>query len=149
MGNAKDTRQDADLTVSERSNFPTAVEAFSSSEAAPALHPQHPQYFSPRIDAMIRNRSKFPDQVEFDIKSSKVHWSTVERPAERRSAVDMESHRGVSSGRSSSGDEEEEDEGELDEEVLQANRAAMEDQKGHPMWGWVFQGDTDRLVLYV
>jgi hypothetical protein len=67
----------------------------------------------------------------------------VECPAER-SAVEMESQQEVSSG-SSSGDEGEEDERELDEEVLQADRAAMEDQKQHPVWSWVFQGDTDML----
>ena len=141
-GTAKDTCQDPDIDVSECSSFHTAVEAFPSPEAAPALHPQHAsstpaslsQYFSPRIDAIMQNRSKCPDQVKFDIESSKVHWSTVERP-----------YRGSSSERSSSGDEEEEDERELDEEVLQANRAAMEDQKGHPMWGKLFQEERDRV----
>jgi hypothetical protein len=145
---AKDTWQDADIDVSECSSFHTAVEAFPSPEAAPALHPEcaistpasTSQYFSPRIDAITQNRSKCSDQVKFDIESSKDHWSIVERPAERRSAVDMGSHPGASSERSSSGDEEEED-----ERVLKANRAAMQDQKQHQVWGRLFREERDRV----
>jgi hypothetical protein len=62
------------------------------------------------------------------LKAPRSIGALVECPAER-SAVEMESQQEVSSG-SSSGDEGEEDERELDEEVLQADRAAMEDQCG-------------------
>ncbi|KAG0562116.1 hypothetical protein KC19_9G119600 [Ceratodon purpureus] len=140
--------------LSESSVFHTALQD-PPPDQAPAVPPTDAssasasacatQYYSARIQSMIEHRAKCSDDVEYEIASSKVHWSTVERPAgrtsERRSAVE---EGGGSSDHESEG-EEVIDERELDEDILKANREAIKEQRQHHAWGRCFQEDRDRL----
>ncbi|KAG0559855.1 hypothetical protein KC19_10G134500 [Ceratodon purpureus] len=153
---AKDSFQDTDTNVSEMcSDFLTVGQVSSSSEKS-ALHPKRAnststyatQYYSARIQWMIQNREKYSNQVEFDIKCSRIHRTSVQRPGGRRAEKETATLEDVDSSCSSgdeSEDQEEDEKGELDDKVLEANREAMEDQKKHLIWGWFFQDDRDRL----
>ncbi|KAG0601269.1 hypothetical protein M758_11G097600 [Ceratodon purpureus] len=103
------------------------------------------QYYSERIQSMIEHRAKCSDDVEYEIASSKVHWSTVDRPvgrtSERRSAVEE----GGGSSEEESEGEEVIDERELDEDILKVNREAIKEQRQHRAWGRCFQEERDRL----
>ncbi|KAG0557085.1 hypothetical protein KC19_11G101100 [Ceratodon purpureus] len=138
--------------LSESSAFHTALQGSPPPDQAPAVLPLDAssasdsacatQYYSARIQSMIEHRAKCSDDVEYEIASSKVHWSTVDRPAgrtsERRSAVQ-------GGGSSESEGEEVIDERELNEDILKANREAILEQRKHHAWGRCFQEDRDRL----
>ncbi|KAG0601271.1 hypothetical protein M758_11G097800 [Ceratodon purpureus] len=141
--------------LSESSAFHTALQGSPPPDQAPAVPPTDAssasasacatQYYSARIQSMIERRAKGSDDVEYEIASSKVHWSTVERPAgrtsERRSAVEE----GGGSSEDESQGEEVVDERELDEDILKANREAIKEQRQHRAWGRCFQEERDRL----
>ncbi|KAG0575543.1 hypothetical protein KC19_5G011400 [Ceratodon purpureus] len=139
--------------LSESSAFHTALQGSPPPDQAPAVPPTDAssasasacatQYYSARIQSMIEHRAKCSDDVEYEIASSKVHWSTVEHPAgrtsERRSAVQE------GGGSSESDGEEVIDERELDEDILKANREAIKEQRQHRAWGRCFQEERDSL----
>ncbi|KAG0615082.1 hypothetical protein M758_5G013100 [Ceratodon purpureus] len=139
--------------LSESSAFHTALQGSPPPDQAPAVPPTDAssasasacatQYYSARIQSMIEHRAKCSDDVEYEIASSKVHWSTVEHPAgrtsERRSAVQE------GGGSLESDGEEVIDERELDEDILKANREAIKEQRQHRAWGRCFQEERDSL----
>lgn len=119
------------LTASGGSISDAVVEDFPSSQERPALRSEClnsvstskiPPY-STRIATMMQNRKNYSDQVEFNIASSKVHWSALEDEVESEDdencVLDQEKH----------------------EALMKANKEAFENLKRHPHWGPFFSRD--------
>ncbi|KAG0557081.1 hypothetical protein KC19_11G100700 [Ceratodon purpureus] len=117
----------------------------STDASSPSASACATQYYSARIQSMIENRAKCSDDVEYEIASSKVHWSTVDRPAGRTSERRSAAQEGGGSSEDESEGEEVIDERELDEDILKANREAIKEQRQHHAWGRCFQEDRDTL----
>ncbi|KAG0557084.1 hypothetical protein KC19_11G101000 [Ceratodon purpureus] len=125
--------------LSESSVFHTALQDPPPPDQAPTVPPLDAssasasacatQYYSARIQSMIENRAKCSDDVEYEIASSKVHWSTVDRPAGRTSKRRNAAQEGGGSSEDESEGEEVIDERELDEDILKANREAIKEQR--------------------
>ncbi|KAG0601268.1 hypothetical protein M758_11G097500 [Ceratodon purpureus] len=115
----------------------------STDASSPSASACATQYYSAFIQSMIEHRAKCSDDVEYEIASSKVHWSTVERPAGRTSERRSAAQEG--GGSSESEGEEVIDERELDKDILKANRKAILEQRQHRAWGRCFQKNRDRL----
>ncbi|KAG0601270.1 hypothetical protein M758_11G097700 [Ceratodon purpureus] len=140
--------------LSESSVFHTALQD-PPLDQAPAVPPTDAssasasacatQYYSARIQSMIEHRAKCSDDVEYEIASSKVHWSTVDRPAGRTSERRSAAQEGGGSSEDGSEGAEVIDERELDEDILKANREAIKEQRQHHAWGRCFQEERDRL----
>lgn len=96
----------------------TAMKLHSEVEAATILEPglSLSPYFSARIQSLSERRSNFADKVEFEIESSKSHWTELSKKENEPKELWSD-----------------------DEEVMESNQVVFERLKEHPEWGPFFR----------
>jgi serine/threonine protein kinase len=115
---ASKIQEECTESIAMSSDSHTAMKSHSEVEAATILEPglSSSPYFSARIQSLSERRSNFADKVEFEIESSKSHWTELSKKENESKELWSDN-----------------------EEVMESNQVVFERLKEHPEWGPFFR----------